>query len=93
MSREPTPRRKRNRFEKLAKYTPESHRVRCSVCGSEAVVEIMGVEISVWGGHWMRAPKGWWIAIGITVQEIARGGAGGVRCPKCFHAAEVFDHD
>ena len=77
----------------LAKYTPESHKVRCGVCGKEAIVETVGVQISIWGGHWMRAPKGWWIAVGMTIRELRREGAGGVRCANCFAAGEAYRDD
>jgi ribosomal protein S27E len=77
-------RRRQSAARKLATYTPQSHQVTCPVCGKQAVVETVGVEISLWGGHWMRAPKGWWIAVGLTTRELSRGGAGGVRCPDCF---------
>jgi len=71
--------------QRLATYTPETLEVKCIVCRSKATCEVLGVEVGPFGGHWMRLPAGWWVAIGTTIAELRDNRKmGAVRCPKCF---------
>jgi len=72
----------------IAEQHLESHAVKCAVCKAEAVCQTLGVSVGPWGGHWVRLPAGWWQTVGLSVNEIRRGGCGGIRCPKCLSVLE-----
>lgn len=71
-------------IQRAVTYTPESIKVRCSVCRRKAVCEILGVELGPFGAHWLRLPYGWWMSMGLRLDDLRRGGAGSIRCPQCF---------